>query len=78
MVVFITVGAFMSFFGVSKIVETIVTYLCVLKPGHFIRKKHDNLPFTYKMYLWNVTNPDQIAAGTEKPNMQEIGPYVFT
>lgn len=72
-------GAFMSFYGVPKIVKTIVKYLSVLKPGHFIRKKHENkLPFTYKLYFWNVTNPDEIAAGTEKPKMQEVGPYVFT
>lgn len=73
------VGAFMAFYGVPKIVTTIVTYMSVLKPGHFIRQKHeDGIPFTYKLYLWNVTNPDQITAGTEKPKMQEIGPYVFS
>lgn len=76
---FFTVGAFMSFFGVGALVKLIVRYLCVLKPGHFIRQKHENkLPFIYKIYLWNVTNPEEISAGTDKPKMQEIGPYVFS
>lgn len=75
----IVVGAFMSFFGVPKLVETIVTFMTVIKPGRYIRQKHDDgLKFTYKLYLWNVTNPEQISAGTEKPKMQEIGPYVFS
>lgn len=72
------VGALMAFYVVQKLVTTIVTYMCILKPGRFTRQKHeDGLPFTYKFYLWNLTNPDQVAAGTESPKMQEIGPYVF-
>ncbi|KAJ6635489.1 Sensory neuron membrane protein 1 [Pseudolycoriella hygida] len=77
--VLVAVGACMSFYGVPKIVKTIVKFLCVLKPGRFVRNKHEmKLPFTYKLYLWNVTNPDEIMAGTAKPKMQEIGPYVFS
>lgn len=77
--VLIIVGASMSFVIVPNIVTAIVKYMTILKPGRFIRQKHvDKLPFTYKVYLWNVTNPDQISAGTEKPKMREIGPYVFT
>lgn len=73
------VGMFMALYGVSKIVSTIVTYMTVLMSGHMIRSKHEaGLPFTYKLYLWNVTNPDQVSAGVEKPKMQEIGPYVFS
>lgn len=75
----IIVGAFMSFFGVSQLVKIVIKYISVLKPGHYVRKKHETkIPFTYKLYLWNVTNPDEIAAGTEKPKVQEVGPYVFS
>lgn len=75
----ILVGAFMSYYGVSQCVNVVVKYACVLKPGRLIRKKHENiLPFTYKLYLWNVTNPNEIVTGTGKPKMQEIGPYVFS
>lgn len=77
--ILIVVGAFMAFYGVPQIVKIIVKYLMVLKPGHFVRKKHENkLAFTYKLYLWNVTNPKEISDGTEKPKMQEVGPYVFS
>lgn len=76
--VLIAVGTLMVI-GVPKLVHAIVNFLCVLKPGHFIRQKHERkLPFTYKLYLWNVTNPEAIAAGKEKPKMQEVGPYVFS
>ncbi len=79
LVALIVGGAFMSLYGIPKIETIIVRYLTTLKPGHYIRQLHENeLPFSYKLYLWNVTNPDQISAGTEKPKMQEVGPYVFT
>lgn len=77
--ILIIVGACMSFFGVSQIVKIVVKYISVLKPGHYVRKVHETeIPFTYKLYLWNVTNPDEIANGTEKPKVQEVGPYVFS
>lgn len=76
-VVFVS-GAFMPFISVPMIEKTIVKFLGVLKPGHLVRSKHEQkLPFTYKLYLWNVTNPNEVSAGTEKPKMQEVGPYVF-
>lgn len=78
-VILIIVGAFMSFFGVPQFVKIIVKYTTVLSPGHYVRNMQENkLRFTYKLYLWNVTNPNEIAAGTDKPKMQEIGPYVFS
>ena len=30
-----------------------------------------------KYFLWDVTNPDEVQAGREKPNLVERGPYVF-
>lgn len=76
--ILIFIGA-VIFACIPKITKFLVNYLCVLKPGHFLRKKHeDKLPFTYKLYLWNVTNPNEIATGIEKPKLQEIGPYVFS
>lgn len=75
----ITVGAFVSFYGVPQCVKMVIKLLCVLKPGRYVRRKHENkIPFTYKLYLWNITNPDEIAAGIAKPKLQEIGPYVFS
>lgn len=33
-------------------------------------------PLTFKVYLFNVTNSDEIVGGA-KPILKEIGPYVF-
>lgn len=39
---------------------------------------YDELPFPliHKIYIFNITNPDEVHTGG-KPNLQEIGPYVF-
>lgn len=29
------------------------------------------------VYVFNYTNEEAVEEGTEKPNVQEIGPYVF-
>lgn len=34
------------------------------------------VPIPLRIYLFNVTNPDEVDAG-EKPNLQEVGPYTF-
>ncbi|CAG4987867.1 unnamed protein product [Parnassius apollo] len=34
------------------------------------------MPLTFKVYIFNVTNPDEVING-EKPNLAEIGPYVY-
>jgi hypothetical protein len=30
------------------------------------------------IYFWNVTNPDQVLAGTHAPALKEVGPYVIS
>lgn len=30
-----------------------------------------------KIYLYNITNPDEFLAGTEKLKVEEVGPYVY-
>lgn len=75
--VLIIVGAFMSLLFVPQLVNAIVKFLTILKPGRFIRGKHEKpVLFTYKIYLWNITNPDEVA-NNHKPKLQEVGPYVF-
>lgn len=32
---------------------------------------------TVKFYLFNITNKDQVLAGSERPKFEEIGPFVF-
>ena len=45
-----------------------VAYNGWLKPGADIYRKY---------YLFNVTNPDAVEKGTEKPRLVECGPYVY-
>ena len=37
-----------------------------------------NIPIAldFKLYLWNVTNPDEIYGGA-KPDVQEVGPFFY-
>ncbi|KAJ3662460.1 hypothetical protein Zmor_006808 [Zophobas morio] len=34
-------------------------------------------PLTFKVYLFNVENPDEILKGTAKPKLSEKGPYIY-
>jgi hypothetical protein len=34
-------------------------------------------PVDFKVYLFNVENPDEIISGTAKPNLTEVGPFVY-
>lgn len=71
-------GALLTFYIEPQLVKIVVKFLFVAKPGHYVRKRHESKQrFKYKLYLWNVTNPDEITAGIEKPKLQEVGPYVF-
>lgn len=77
-IILLFVGTLLTFYIKPSIVKAFLKFLFVAKPGHYIRKRHESeLEFTYKLYLWNVTNPNEITAGTEKPKLQEVGPYVF-
>ena len=42
------------------------------------RKMYEKVPFPihYRVYIHNITNPDEVTAGG-KPKLQEIGPYYF-
>lgn len=70
------VSGFVTFLITPVIVDLVIKFKMSLKPGHYLRKIHENLPFQVKFYLWNITNPDEIGSGA-KPVMQEVGPYVF-
>ena len=35
------------------------------------------LPMFMNIYFFNVTNPEEVAANTEKPKIIEVGPYVY-
>lgn len=74
-VVFVVSG-FVTFLITPAIINIVIKYKMNMNPGHYLRKLHEKLPFQIKFYLWNITNPDEMAKGA-KPVMQDIGPYVF-
>nr|AQN78521.1 sensory neuron membrane protein 1 [Meteorus pulchricornis] len=49
-----------------------------LKAGSELREMWTTLPFPldFKVYLFNVTNPEEIAAGA-KPIVKEVGPFFY-
>lgn len=38
--------------------------------------EHIPFPLTFKVYVFNITNPNEFANGS-KPKVKELGPYVF-
>lgn len=43
----------------------------------FEKWKKTPIPVTFKVYIFNVTNPDEVMNNGAMPNVQEVGPYVF-
>nr|ANG08490.1 sensory neuron membrane protein 2 [Trichogramma dendrolimi] len=60
------------------LVKTFIKQKVALKPGWQMRNLWSKLPFPiyYQFYVFNVTNPEQVAEG-EKPIVQEVGPYTY-
>ncbi|XP_064482295.1 scavenger receptor class B member 1-like isoform X2 [Ornithodoros turicata] len=51
----------------------------VLEPGNQVFSSWEQVPIPIYVsyYLFNVTNPEGILQGTEKPRLEEIGPFTF-
>src|SRR4051794_2511348 len=47
-----------------------------LSPGSAELDRWTETKFTWHVYLFNTTNPEQVAQGY-KPHLQELGPYVY-
>lgn len=47
-----------------------------LMRGSYLRNQQRKIPFVFKVYFWNTTNPDEVMQGG-KPQLQELGPFVF-
>lgn len=73
----LVVGALFAFTK-PVILQAIIKWMYVATPGHYVRWKHESKQkSTYNLYLWNITNPNEFAAGKERPKLKQIGPYVF-
>lgn len=50
--------------------------MTILTPGSFFRRHQDNETYTFKFYLFNVTNHEEVVAGAI-PKVVEAGPYTY-
>lgn len=50
-----------------------------LKPGSsvFNEWKNTSIPFFKKFYIFNLTNPEEVMAGSATPSVEQIGPYSY-
>ncbi|XP_072748122.1 sensory neuron membrane protein 1 isoform X2 [Anoplolepis gracilipes] len=64
--------------GFPALIRSQIKKAIGLKPGTEIREMWSNfpLPLDFKVYLFNVTNPDEIAQG-QKPIVKEVGPFFY-
>ncbi|XP_077292751.1 sensory neuron membrane protein 2-like [Arctopsyche grandis] len=71
-------GIVMAFYGFPKIIRSQIDQRIALKNGTEGYEMWKDMPFplTFKVYLFNVTNPEEIVSGS-KPKLQEVGPYVY-
>ncbi|XP_058800607.1 sensory neuron membrane protein 1-like [Phymastichus coffea] len=71
-------GVFFGFMIFPKILKIEIHKQVNLKPGTDVRDVWSKIPFAldFRVYLFNVTNPDGIKNG-EKPILRQVGPYYF-
>lgn len=75
--IIILIGVFGFLIVAPLLTKGIVKHVTQLLPGHYVRATHEKaVPFSYKLYFWNVTNPEEVQKGG-KPKLKEIGPYFF-
>ncbi|XP_070515757.1 sensory neuron membrane protein 1-like isoform X1 [Cardiocondyla obscurior] len=64
--------------GFPGLIKSQIKKAIALKPGSEIREMWSNfpLPLDFKVYLFNITNADEIKEG-QKPKVQEVGPFFY-
>ncbi|XP_058792829.1 sensory neuron membrane protein 1-like [Phymastichus coffea] len=68
----------LMWFGFPKLLVSMIKSQVNLKPGTDVRALWSKIPFAidFRVYLYNVTNPDEVKAGA-KPIVRQVGPYYF-
>ncbi|XP_014467437.1 PREDICTED: sensory neuron membrane protein 1-like isoform X2 [Dinoponera quadriceps] len=71
-------GILFGFVGFPKLLRSQIKKAIALKPGSEIREMWTAfpLPLDFKVYMFNVTNADEIMQGG-KPKLQEVGPFFY-
>ncbi|XP_072748130.1 sensory neuron membrane protein 1-like [Anoplolepis gracilipes] len=77
-------GVIMFIFGIvtwcgfPSLLKWQIKKAIALKPGNMIRDLWTTfpMPLEFKIYMFNVTNPDEIEQG-QKPKVQEVGPFFY-
>ncbi|XP_065158178.1 sensory neuron membrane protein 1-like isoform X2 [Atheta coriaria] len=62
-----------------RLIKSQIKNMLALKQGNEIRDMYVKVPFplTFKVYMFNVTNPLEISEKGAMPIVQEIGPYIY-
>ncbi|KAJ8670662.1 hypothetical protein QAD02_001921 [Eretmocerus hayati] len=71
-------GILLKFYLIPKIVNEGIDASVKLEKGSEAYDRWENFPVPVKLkvYLFHVTNPEEVANGA-KPNVTEVGPYVY-
>ncbi|CAA9999340.1 unnamed protein product, partial [Nesidiocoris tenuis] len=71
-------GVYLGWSGFDTIINMRIRKSVVLEEGSEALNRFQKTPFPleFKIYFFNISNPDEIMAGG-KPAVSEIGPYVY-
>uniref|UniRef100_A0A6G1SIR4 Scavenger receptor class B member 1 n=1 Tax=Aceria tosichella TaxID=561515 RepID=A0A6G1SIR4_9ACAR len=69
----------LSLYMMPKLIQQKIEQRMQLKIGTktFDRFTRVPIPITVKFYLFNITNADQVLAGLERPQFDEVGPFIY-
>ncbi|CAN7998566.1 unnamed protein product [Ixodes hexagonus] len=76
---FLALSGLASYVFFPTILKTQVELNLILEPGNevYAHWQEVPIPIYVKYYFFNVTNPNEVLEQTEKPRLEEVGPYTF-
>ncbi|KAI4463000.1 scavenger receptor class b type-1 sr-b1 [Holotrichia oblita] len=74
----LAVGVLCTWYGFPRLVDMQIKENIAMQEGTqaFDFWKKQPFPLSYKVYFFNVTNPQEIMSG-ENPIVKEVGPYIY-
>lgn len=75
----LTIGGVFLYFWMPGYIESNIASKLALNNGSesYVTWQKSVLPIDFQVYLFNVTNPNEVLKG-EKPQVQQMGPYGFS